>query len=753
MNCIARLLAPVSLLWAGIAAGAPVPSTPYVWRNVVIGGGGFSPDVLFSSAEKGLAYLRTDVGGAYRWDAPDQRWIPLEDSIWQDSYFGIESIAPDPHDANVVYLAAGMYYREPAAIMRSADRGRTWRITQVPFRMGGNEDGRGMGERLAVDPNRTSTLLFGSRHDGLQRSDDSGATWHKVQSFPWRGLGAPQPHHTHGGVSFVVFDPSSGTVGAGSQVIYAGIADAARNHLFRSGDGGRSWQPVAGGPRSDMLPAKAAIASDGTLYVDYCTGLGPNGVDGGAVWKLDTRSGKWTDITPVRGPDAEGGYMGLSIDRRHAGRLAVSTVDRWNRHDTIWLSKDAGAHWTSLRERSSRDVSEVPFLGSEKPENAVGGWIAGLAFDPFDGGTLAYTTGGTVYRTADSLKPHLLWTPWVHGVEETVPLSLASPTAGAHLVSGIGDVHGFVHERLDAAPPAPFMNPDLPNTNNLDYAGEAPNVFVRSASPYVRTSEGVSLGWSADGGHSWHEMVAPAVDEASGRPERIDSNGDAPITVSADGKTFVVSGPAMLATADRGRNWWSPAGLPSDARAVADKVAPLVWYAVDYRRSKLFVSRDGARTFQQVPATDLPADMADPRLRSRETPPFLVARPGRAGELWLLSRGRFYRSENFGRSFSAVVAEDPTFRDMFFVTFGLGKAAPGASAPALYAFGVKPTFGGLYRSIDGGESWARINDDAHQWGLRYRVITGDPRIFGRVYVGTDGRGIFYGDPGPGTLLR
>ena len=199
-----------------------------------------------------------------------------------------------------------------------------------------------MGERLAVDPNRTSTLLFGSRHDGLQRSDDSGATWHKVQSFPWRGLGAPQPHHTHGGVSFVIFDPSSGTVGAGSQVIYAGIADAARNHLFRSGDGGRSWQPVAGGPHSDMLPAKAAIASDGTLYVDYCTGLGPNGVDDGAVWKLDTRSGKWTDITPVRGPDAEGGYMGLSIDRRHAGRLAVSTVDRWNHHDTIWLSKDAG---------------------------------------------------------------------------------------------------------------------------------------------------------------------------------------------------------------------------------------------------------------------------------------------------------------------------------------------------------------------------------------------------------------------------
>ena len=40
----------------------------------------------------------------------------------------------------------------------------------------------------------------------------------------------------------------------------------------------------------------------------------------------------------------------------------------------------------------------------------------------------------------------------------------------------------------------------------------------------------------------------------------------------------------------------------------------------------------------------------------------------------------------------------------------------------------------------------RINDDQHQWGTRFRSIAADPRIFGRVYVGTDGRGIFYGTP-------
>jgi hypothetical protein len=52
---------------------------------------------------------------------------------------------------------------------------------------------------------------------------------------------------------------------------------------------------------------------------------------------------------------------------------------------------------------------------------------------------------------------------------------------------------------------------------------------------------------------------------------------------------------------------------------------------------------------------------------------------------------------------------------------------------------------GLFRSDDAGRHWVRINDDRHQYGWTGSTLTGDPRVHGRVYVGTNGRGIIVGD--------
>jgi hypothetical protein len=49
--------------------------------------------------------------------------------------------------------------------------------------MDSNTEHRWAGKRLAVNPANSNIIFFGSRHDGLWRSSDAGATWAKVTSF------------------------------------------------------------------------------------------------------------------------------------------------------------------------------------------------------------------------------------------------------------------------------------------------------------------------------------------------------------------------------------------------------------------------------------------------------------------------------------------------------------------------------------------------------------------------------------------
>lgn len=723
-----------------MSAQAPAPAAPYRWSNAVVGAGGFAPNLIFSPAERGLAYLRTDMGGAYRWDAAAAQWIPLEDMLAEGSYQGVESLVADPHDPDVVYLAAGMSRRSPAAILRSSDRGRSWDVRPVPFRMGGNEDGRGLGERLAIDPARPSTLFFGSRHDGLFRSDDSGRNWLKVAGFPLAGAGVPTGTgwRTNAGLSFVVFDPSSGTDGKGSAVIYVASADPGSAHLFGSADGGLTWSAVNGAPGADLLPVKGAMDAKGRLFIDYCSGIGPNGIATGAVWRLDTRSGKWTDITPD--PKGEGGYMGLSIDASHPGTLVISSVDRWHPGDTVWRSTDAGNSWTDLGVISRRDISAAPWLTLGRPEAEFGHWTAGLAIDPFDRNHIAYTTGATVYATIEAgKKGRQIWTPWVKGIEQTAIISLSSPTGGAHLVSGFGDIKGFVHEDLTRVPAQTLGGLPTHNTNQIDYAGLKPLVLVRSGTGRNLGPDDATLAFSEDGGRRWAALRIPPQQIGTEAAKRYDLSGDASIVTSADGSAFIVNTPQVMITRDRGRSWAAPAGLPFGARVVADKQDPSLLLAIDWQSSRLFTSRDGGSHFEVLPTRGLP-DLASSKPRNREVPFPLVADPLRSAHLWLLLNGSLWRSTDGGASFS------PASRAIRIDRFGLGKGAENASDPALYATGELGGIKGIFRSVDGGRSWLRINDDEHQWGLRFRIIEGDPRLFGRVYVGTDGRGVIYGDP-------
>ncbi len=742
----------IALAAAVIALTAPAAAvddvaTHYVWQNVKVGGGGYIPRLLFSPVEKGLAYLRTDMGGIYRWDDHTKVWVAAQDGNPEPNYRGIESIALDPVDPNVVYAAAGAYRAWPAAILRSSDRGDHWEVIPVAFRMGGNEEGRDLGERLAVDPGNTSTLYFGSRYDGLQRSTDKGATWAKLASFPLPGLGVPDEHaRPYGGLSFVVFDPTTGSKGAPAKTIFVGVADPGEHHLYRSDDAGKTWAPVPGEPPASFLPGEAEIDKRGVLTITYANSMGPWAVSDGAVYKLDTKTGTWTNISPDKG-----GYMGLSLDRQHDGTLGVATIGGNNGPDTIYRTTDGGAHWQDLRKLSRRDVASVPFLYWGEKEAEFGWWITGLAIDPFDANHIGYTTGATVYSShqltnADTGKP-ILWTPWVDGVEQTAVITLSSPAKGAPLISGFGDIGGFVHTDLTKSMPI-TSNPIFTNTNTIDYAEKAPNVIVRSGTPSKHAKPvGSTLAYSIDFGKTWAPLKAPLpagyieIPPDTAAYNYGDPYIDANIIVSADGQRFVVMTPEPVVTADRGKTWVKASGLPAHhGWIVADRADATRFYALDYTSGTLLVSTDGALTFTAEKTAGLPDGISAGEPVRREDINPLLATPNKKGDLWFIGAHALYHSTDGGKHFAAV-GSGILVHDMDF-----GKAAPQAKDMTLFAIGSGGDTTAIFRSLDNGQSWQRVNDGAHQYSRAFRRVAADKNVFGRVYVATDGRGIVSGEP-------
>lgn len=142
----------VLVLAALLAGGADSALSAYTWKNVKIGGGGgFVPGIIFNPSEKGLAYARTDIGGAYKLNS-DDTWTPLldfaDDSTW--NYWGVDALATDPVETNRLYLATGMYTNswDPnnGQILVSDDYGATFTPSALSFKVGGNMPGRGMGE-------------------------------------------------------------------------------------------------------------------------------------------------------------------------------------------------------------------------------------------------------------------------------------------------------------------------------------------------------------------------------------------------------------------------------------------------------------------------------------------------------------------------------------------------------------------------------------------------------------------------------
>ena len=152
---------------------------PYEYRNLPIPGGGYVTGFLYSQKEKDVLYIRTDIGGTYRFDAENQRWVSLIPHVTMEDLsetFPI-ALAIDEEKPGSLYIACGVNSAKSGMLAISEDYGESFSYEKLPVMIHGNLNGRGTDERLYV---RDSLIYYAAWQEGLWRSKNRGHSWEKL---------------------------------------------------------------------------------------------------------------------------------------------------------------------------------------------------------------------------------------------------------------------------------------------------------------------------------------------------------------------------------------------------------------------------------------------------------------------------------------------------------------------------------------------------------------------------------------------
>jgi photosystem II stability/assembly factor-like uncharacterized protein len=237
------------------------------------------------------------------------------------------------------------------AFILSSDEGREkWDVSGPHF--GGWEIYHVAGS--PADPGR----LYASQSTGwfgqlIQRSDDAGQTWHPVgNDFTYTG--EPGEHLWYDGTprpwKFTrvwhlepsLHDPDT---------IYAGVEDAA---LFRSVNGGATWEELSGLRTQDSAPAWQPGAGGMCLHTIILDPAHPGrmftAISAAGTFRSDDEGQTWRPVNRglrsegIPDPDAEVGHCVHHVTM-HPSRPEVLYMQK---HWDVMRSDDAGASWTEV---------------------------------------------------------------------------------------------------------------------------------------------------------------------------------------------------------------------------------------------------------------------------------------------------------------------------------------------------------------------------------------------------------------------
>jgi xyloglucan-specific exo-beta-1,4-glucanase len=750
--------APSAISASGGGAAKPVALTQ--WANAKFGGGGYVPGLVFHPTSPDVLYARTDIGGAYRWNAATSTWLPITDGFGaaESFYFGSESMALDPNDDRRVYMSTGLYLSDKpdGRLYISTDRGDNWTSVNLPFSVGANAQGRAVGERMMVDPNNPAILFYATRTTGLWKSADRGQTWQQLASLAtakmtnaqidaslWRGVV---------GMEQVIFDTSTKGTGSATQTIYTAVAPdyaavaGLTFSMYKTTDGGATWTGIATPVTGYHIPHMVR-AKDGMMYVAFTQGTGPGASGSARLYKFD--GANWTLLKSYTSDTAGTGFGmgGLSVSGTGATtRIALGVTNSWGNWEgqpIVQLSDDAGATW--------RETSAL--APHEGQADGWSGWTDDVEIDPNNPERVLHVHGGGVWETRNASAANPTWTHTAaRGIEETATLELMAPPPGASytLLNSSGDIGMVVHTDLAATPvrgPKGWFGNSI--SSDMAWSNSA---YIATIGTTTWNHPNVGGAYSTDAGLTWTAFAA-------NHPDGLAHQGnDSSIVVTKPG--FMVWAPndsVPAYTTNNGASW-TYTNLPAvpggrSYRLAADRKNPNRVYAYESGGGwwgpapQFYASTDGGQTFTVSSAFS--AAGARPEFVSNSS---LAVNPNAEGDVWLADGHSIFHSLNGGVSWTKLnvtasiwgshpVTEWP---EVYGATaIALGKAPTGSTYSAsVYVVGVMNGVWGVYRSDNGGGSWRRFNDDKHQYG-GIGVIAADQNIAGRLYISGNGRGVLY----------
>ncbi len=345
----------------GSITAQQVPENTYQdlhWRMIGPFRGGRTRAATGVPSQPGVFYIGQVNGGVWKSDDYGRTWTPIFD---HESTQSIGAIAVAPSNPNIIYVASGEGLHRPDlsvgnGIYKSTDAGKTW--THLGLRDGFQIPALAIDPR---DPNRVFAAVLGhpygpNEERGLFRSTDGGQTWQKVIS---------KDENT--GASDVEIDPSN------PDVVYASMWEAREGPwednnefngtgggLFKSTDGGATWHPLSNGLPKDLSQIYVAIAPRDSrrLYATIAIASGPL-----AVYRSDDAGESWSKATDDPRPS---GRIG-------GGDLAIPRVDSKN-PDVVYCastvtmrSTDGGKTWSGFRGAPGGDDYQNLWINPNDP--------------------------------------------------------------------------------------------------------------------------------------------------------------------------------------------------------------------------------------------------------------------------------------------------------------------------------------------------------------------------------------------------